>query len=138
MPVRKPFGARRTSSCSEPMPSMATRTLQLTSRASQSFTMWVSMGTARSGVNPVVLNPILRRLGSLSRMTRESSIRSSRVVGSPPEMWTFSIRRQNGEAKTRSISSIVMSGFRRPRFQLPHISHSASQTKVQLKMRTVG
>ena len=38
----------------------------------------------------------------------------------------------------RSISSSDMSDFRSPRFQLLHISHRASQTKVQWKMRTVG
>ena len=60
------------------------------------------------------------------------------VVGSPPESMHISTFFQSGLWKARSICSSVMSLLRSPRCQLLHISQRASQTNVQLKMRTVG
>ena len=82
--------------------------------------------------------PSLRRRGSRFANSSTSSGRSLRVVGSPPEMLRFSTASQNGLSMTPSISASVMSSLRLPRFQLLHIVQRASQTKVQLKMRTVG
>ena len=114
------------------MPSSETRMLISRSFSAQNFTMRVSIGMARAGVRPVVLMPILRRRGRCFWNISTISGRSSRVVGSPPEMLRFSTAPQNGLSRTGSSWSSVMSVLRSPHFQLLHIVHLASQTQVQL------
>jgi hypothetical protein len=64
-------------------------------------------------------------------MSRAISTRSFRVVGSPPEILAFSTRDQSFDWKALSMSWMLMSWARSPRFQLWHISQRASQTNVQ-------
>jgi len=136
--LSNPRWTLRTTSWTLPMPSIDTRVLKITRRSWQSSTIFVNIGMARCGVRPVVLSPSLRSLGNLSSIRRAMSTRSFRVVGSPPEMLAFSIFFQSLELNARSISAIVRSLLRSPRFQLLHISQRASQTNVQWKIRTVG
>ena len=114
------------------MPSSDTRTLSSRSCSAQNFDDPVSIGMARCGVRPVVLMPILRSRGRWRWNISTISGRSLRVVGSPPEMFRFSIAPQNGSAIAGSSCSSVMSDLRSPCFQLLHISQRASQTHVQL------
>ena len=114
------------------MPSSETRMLTSRSFAAQNSTMRVSIGMARWGVRPVVLIPILRIRGRCRWNISTISGRSLRVVGSPPEMFRFSMLPQNGSAMTGSSASRVMSALRSPYFQLLHISQRASHTHVQL------
>src|SRR5687767_11146587 len=93
---------------------------------------------ARCGVSPVVLIVNFLSLGNLSIISRQISTISLRVVGSPPDNEAFSMFFQRLELKACSIWARVRSDFRSPRVQLLHISHLASQTKVQWKIRTVG
>ena len=119
-------------------PSIDTRVEKMTLRSWHISTTLVSIGMARCGVRPVVLIVSLRSFGNLSIITRQMSTMSFRVVGSPPDSDAFSMSFQRRELKACSICSRVRSVLRSPRVQLLHISHWASQTKVQWKMRTVG
>ena len=56
---------------------MAMRKLAMTFRSRHSSTMSVSIGIALCGVSPVVLRPSFRNCGSRSRVTRQTSTRSS-------------------------------------------------------------
>ena len=114
------------------MPSSETRTLISRSCSAQNSTIRVSIGIARCGVRPVVLMPILRIRGRWRWNISTISGRSLRVVGSPPEMFRFSIAPQNGWLIAGSSCASVMSDLRSPCFQLLHISQRASQTQVQL------
>ena len=121
-----------------PTPSIDTRVLKITPRRWQAAATFSIIGMARFGVMPVVLIPNFRKRGSRSSITSQISTRSLRVVGSPPDTLAISIFFQKSDRNTRSIWSNVMSSLRSPRFQLLHISQRASQTQVQLKIRTVG